>query len=92
MTQIGMDGVSMEMMLDGSCALLYAKKVLDSWKKKCSSKTSVPGERPADRRVANKYHRTKDISARGAFHDVANGGLEFPFLDWNMTVVRVRVM
>jgi hypothetical protein len=30
MTQIGMDGVSMEMMLDGSCALLYAKKVMDS--------------------------------------------------------------
>jgi hypothetical protein len=30
MTQIGMDGVSMEMMLNGSCTLLYAKKVLDS--------------------------------------------------------------
>lgn len=30
MTQMGMDGVSMEMMLDGSCALLCAKKVMDS--------------------------------------------------------------
>jgi len=64
-TQIGVDGVSMDMMLDGSCALLYAKKVLDSCKKYAVLSHIRPASSRRGRRVANKYYRTKDISARG---------------------------